>query len=170
MSFLLKKREFLNLVLRGPLMYFASYGGVGVRLAKAQSPENSLFTAEEESSLERISYLLFPYPDLGRDVYGKCVAVIVAAVSGRPDAIALVRAGLEKLDSLAGGSWIGLHEEEQISLLQEVEGDEFFSLVYLTSLNRIYTDKSVWNNIGYEGSSLEFGGYLNRGFNDINWL
>ena len=28
----------------------------------------------------------------------------------------------------------------------------------------------VWAHIGYEGSSFERGGYLQRGFDDIDWL
>jgi hypothetical protein len=28
----------------------------------------------------------------------------------------------------------------------------------------------VWAALGYEGSSYDKGGYINRGFNDLNWL
>jgi len=28
----------------------------------------------------------------------------------------------------------------------------------------------VWPIFGYEGASFEYGGYIDRGFNDINWL
>ncbi len=34
----------------------------------------------------------------------------------------------------------------------------------------LYDNKAVWPLFGYEGSSWEKGGYLNRGFNDIDWL
>jgi len=27
----------------------------------------------------------------------------------------------------------------------------------------------VWSKFGYEGSSWEQGGYINRGFNDVTW-
>ena len=33
-----------------------------------------------------------------------------------------------------------------------------------------YDNKAVWPLFGYEGSSWEKGGYLNRGFDDIDWL
>jgi hypothetical protein len=29
--------------------------------------------------------------------------------------------------------------------------------------------ETVWPKFGYEGSSWENGGYINRGFNDVNW-
>jgi hypothetical protein len=28
----------------------------------------------------------------------------------------------------------------------------------------------VWKVLGYEGPSAELGGYINRGFSDIDWL
>jgi hypothetical protein len=28
----------------------------------------------------------------------------------------------------------------------------------------------AWAHFGYEGSSFEKGGYINRGFQDLNWL
>jgi len=34
----------------------------------------------------------------------------------------------------------------------------------------LYTDRKVWSELGYEGPSFKFGGYLERGFNDIDWL
>ena len=30
--------------------------------------------------------------------------------------------------------------------------------------------KALWPKFGYEGSSFEHGGYLHRGFNDLDWL
>jgi hypothetical protein len=36
--------------------------------------------------------------------------------------------------------------------------------------HRLYNNKEVWPFFGYEGESFSKGGYINRGFNDINWL
>jgi hypothetical protein len=33
----------------------------------------------------------------------------------------------------------------------------------------LYNNPEVWPKFGYEGSSAEHGGYINRGFNDIDW-
>ena len=33
----------------------------------------------------------------------------------------------------------------------------------------IYGNKEIWKLFGYEGSSVEHGGYVKRGF-DINWI
>jgi hypothetical protein len=34
----------------------------------------------------------------------------------------------------------------------------------------IYNNPDVWKILGYEGASAHLGGYLKRGFDDINWL
>ena len=34
----------------------------------------------------------------------------------------------------------------------------------------LYNQPEIWPKFGYEGSSAEHGGYLARGFDDINWL
>jgi hypothetical protein len=34
----------------------------------------------------------------------------------------------------------------------------------------MYVQPEVWALLGYRGNALAQGGYLNRGFNDIDWL
>ena len=34
----------------------------------------------------------------------------------------------------------------------------------------LYNQEELWPKFGYEGSSAEHGGYIKRGFNDIDWL
>ena len=34
----------------------------------------------------------------------------------------------------------------------------------------LYNNPDVWPKFGYEGASADKGGYINRGFSDIDWL
>ena len=34
----------------------------------------------------------------------------------------------------------------------------------------LYSDPEVWELLGYEGPSFDKGGYLHRGFDDLDWL
>ena len=36
--------------------------------------------------------------------------------------------------------------------------------------HRTGDDPEVWSLLGYEGPSFEHGGYLRRGFDDLDWL
>ena len=46
----------------------------------------------------------------------------------------------------------------------------FFEHVRGTTTVTLYNDKEVWELLGYEGYSSDQGGYVNRGFNDLDWL
>ena len=39
-----------------------------------------------------------------------------------------------------------------------------------TTIEHLYRNREVWQLVGYEGSSVEYGGYIDRGFDDIDWL
>jgi hypothetical protein len=51
-----------------------------------------------------------------------------------------------------------------------MEKSDFFQMVYGETINGVYGNRAVWDMFGYEGSSVEKGGYLTRGFDDIAWL
>ena len=51
-----------------------------------------------------------------------------------------------------------------------MEDSAFFQQIRGGLVTGLYNQKSVWPIFGYEGSSFELGGYIDRGFNDINWL
>lgn len=46
----------------------------------------------------------------------------------------------------------------------------FFALLRGTAVPLLLNDHAVWARAGYEGESLTQGGYLYRGFADLDWL
>ncbi len=50
------------------------------------------------------------------------------------------------------------------------EGSQFFALVKATAVVELYDNPLVWKAFGYEGPSAHLWGYVNRGFNDLDWL
>jgi len=58
----------------------------------------------------------------------------------------------------------------RVVLLKEIEQSDFFQKVRGDLIVSLYNQKEVWPRFGYEGSSAEHGGYINRGFADIDWL
>jgi hypothetical protein len=61
-------------------------------------------------------------------------------------------------------------EVDRVALLQRIEATEFFAALRGDLIVSLYNNKEVWPKFGYEGSSAEHGGYINRGFADIDWL
>ncbi len=57
-----------------------------------------------------------------------------------------------------------------MALLKDIETGDFFQKVRGDLVSGLYNNPEVWKRFGYEGESYSEGGYLERGFNDIDWL
>ncbi len=78
--------------------------------------------------------------------------------------------GLGTLDLRAGGSFAELVPEAAEALLRELADAEFFRFVRGVAVVTLYNDHEVWDLLGYEGASFDQGGYVERGFDDLDWL
>jgi hypothetical protein len=61
-------------------------------------------------------------------------------------------------------------EGDRLALLKNIETSGFFQKVRGNLVTGIYNNKGVWPIFGYEGESASKGGYIDRGFNDLDWL
>ena len=61
-------------------------------------------------------------------------------------------------------------EADRVVLLQGIEQTDFFKKLRGDLVVSLYNQKELWPKFGYEGSSAEHGGYIKRGFADIDWL
>ncbi len=155
------RREALEKILKGSL----AAGSLGVMpTAKADGPG---FTDTERDLLEALAYTLFPHPSLERSHYAAVSIALQGALSADAGKLANAR---DTLARLAQDGFLAASQPVRESLLRSVEKTEFFGVAYGTTLNTLYSDKAVWAKFGYEGSAVEHGGYINRGFNNISWL
>ena len=106
---------------------------------------------------------LFPHEALEPEVY----ISVAEHISAQDNAV--IAAGLENLRGRMG-SWIDTPEEERLRILESLENSEFFATLRNLSVTRLYRQPAVWALLGYGGSAVEHGGYINRGFDDIAWL
>jgi hypothetical protein len=84
---------------------------------------------------------------------------------------AVARTIEEGVSALNGGRvFVELSADEQLEALKGVEGSDFFELVRSTAVVEVYSDERTWQLCGYEGHSFDKGGYINRGFDDLDWL
>ena len=88
---------------------------------------------------------------------------------------AMIEEGVAQLDSKAVGMKYGGYasipaEDERVMILKGIETTPFFQKIRGSLITGIYNNKELWPFFGYEGSSADKGGYINRGFNDIDWL
>jgi hypothetical protein len=112
---------------------------------------------------------LFPHDKLGDEYYWLVVQSIDKDMAGSPELATRIREGLAQLDQAAGGDFTGLGADKQVEMITNLEGTPFFSDMLNKTQVYLYNNKAVWPKFGYEGSSWEQGGYINRGFNDATW-
>ena len=115
---------------------------------------------------------------MGRDVFPHdfisdhhYVQPLLSLVDKQPD---LVARGLDELQQHArqahGAPFEQLDEAERVALLTNIETTPFFKAVRSSLMFGLYDNKALFPLFGYEGSSWEKGGYVNRGFDDLDWL
>ena len=125
---------------------------------------------EEMATLLQMARDIYPHDQVADQFY----AVAVKGYDA-DDKKAMVEAGIAELDAAAKAmghasySAIGW-EEDRVKVLQSLEKTTFFQTVRAGLVTGLYNQKEVWPIFGYEGESYSQGGYIARGFDDINWL
>jgi hypothetical protein len=113
---------------------------------------------------------LFPHDRLGDEYYAAVVDAVDKQAAGDPGVHKLVTDGVAQLDRARGIPWLQLSNGARNAVLKSMEGSEFFGTLRTATINNLYTNPLVYRYFGFEGSSVEYGGYINRGFDDIGWL
>ena len=132
--------------------------------------EPTTLDADTFATLVQMARDIYPHDHVGDEFY-------VIAVKGydTPEAGPGIEAGVAALDAAAAGKGHGSYlgagwERDRVDILRGMEDSPFFQQIRGGLVTGLYNQKAVWPLFGYEGSSFEFGGYIDRGFNDINWL
>jgi len=160
------RREALERMFKGSLAAGSLAAGSLNVMPSAQAADSS-FTDDERSMLEAVAYTLFPHASLDKSNYAAVVTALQGALTADAGKLENAR---ETLATLQQGGFLSASQSEREGQLRAVEKSDFFSVSYGTTLNTLYSDKAVWAKFGYGGSAVEHGGYLKRGFNNINWL
>ena len=135
------------------------------RTALAADPQQHV-----QQTLEKLAYHLFPHAGLPAGPYQEVANALAALASTDAKLAQELKLGIAELDAGSKTRWLERSEEQQLIAVQQIEGSPFFHLMRRATIEHLYRNKKVWKLIGYEGSSVEFGGYLDRGFDDIDWL
>ena len=148
----------------------ASVGGCAIAASVWSLAQQVGLSNQERQQLLAMARHLYPHSNLSDDVYAECLTSIYDSANDDPVLSELLRDGMDALDAAANGDWLVASPDDQIGALRNVEGGDFFQTVKNEARTALYELPAVWTLIGYEGSSVEYGGYINRGFDDIDWL
>jgi hypothetical protein len=131
--------------------------------------ELGTLSGHEGLTVLNMSRRLYPHAALGDMYYAGVVEQLDAAAKGDGGLAGLIKDGVGQLDAAKGVKWVELSEGYQLEVLESMEATPFFQKVRGTTVVALYNNPLVWRHFGYEGASFEFGGYLERGFDDMKW-
>lgn len=115
--------------------------------------------------LAGVAYDLLPFSELPPASYRKAAQQIMDLNN------ADVVAGLAKLREFSRSTaWRDLPEADRLTLLSSWQDSSFFSVLRANTVRALLRDPATFAIVGYGGPSIQLGGYLNRGFDDITWL
>lgn len=153
------RREMLGL-LTGCIMAGVSRDSIGADTKVRQS----------NHVLLRMARYFYPHDALSDQIYSDVLASLESALAKNSSLAESIDAGHESLDAAAGGDWLSADMELQITALRSIENTDFFQTVREAVRAELYYHPAVWELIGFGGSSVEYGGYIDRGFDQIDWL
>jgi len=140
----------------------AMLGSIGAYSATGELSE------QDNDALLRMARLLYPHQKLSDEVYETAFQISSTNIKD-PSTIEAFERGAEMLDVAAQGNWFASDRDAQIDALKSIEKSEFFVTVQEAVRTQLYQDPVVWELIGYPGPSAPLG-YIDRGFDDIDWL
>ena len=144
---------------------FASLGGRAGANETAALPLNG-----GGKVLPDIVYQLFPHARLSKEVYEQVAEQLNDRIIQSAELTDMLDNAMAVLSGNSHENWFALPESGKVEALEKIRHTPFFQFVLNETLGGVYRHPLTWELLGYEGSSLEFGGYINRGFNDIDWL
>jgi hypothetical protein len=130
---------------------------------------------DESRALLKFTRDLFPHDRLEDSFYAKAIAPLQDEAAKDAAIGKLLAGGIAQLNAScmasAGKPFADVADESlRVAAIRQIQGGVFFAKVYGGTMTPLYNQPELWPRFGYEGPSSALGGYVNRGFSDIDWL
>ncbi len=166
----LSRRELLKRGGAGALLVIS--GSAVISPEHAWGLETSALKPETMATLIQMARDIYPHDQIPDKYYAIAVKAHDVQAGKDPAHKELIEKGIADLDGKSGeGGYTGLGwEDQRVAVLRGMEDTPFFQTVRGGLVVGLYNQKEVWPIFGYEGESFSKGGYIARGFDDIEWL
>jgi hypothetical protein len=147
----------------------------GLTISDAWADEATTLTPATMKTLVKMARDIYPHDFLADSYYITAVKPWDGKAAKDPAIKSLISDGVIRLDQEANDRHKVAYaqvpwEADRVALLQRIEETAFFQKIRGDLVVSLYNQKELWPKFGYEGSSAEHGGYIKRGFADIDWL
>ncbi|MDQ0454872.1 twin-arginine translocation signal domain-containing protein [Rhizobium paknamense] len=138
----------------------------------AWAVEAQALKPETMATLIKLARDIYPHDRLADRFYAIAVKGQDQLAQKDPKHKTLVEEGVADLNKRAGpGGYTAIGwEKDRVAILHDIEKSAFFQAVRGDLVVSLYNQKEIWPIFGYEGESYSKGGYIHRGFNDLEWL
>lgn len=156
----------------GALMALVVSGGAVLSADRAWGMETSALTPQTMATLIQLARDIYPHDQVADKYYAIAMKAHEVEAAKSEAHKVLIEEGVADLDKRAGaGGYRGVGwESDRVAILRTIETTPFFQAVRGGLVVGLYNQHALWPIFGYEGESFSKGGYLHRGFNDIDWL
>src|SRR6202045_2383811 len=153
----------------------AAASSTGIGIEDAWADDATTLAPATLKTLVKVARDIYPHDFLVDSYYITAIKPWDTKAAKDPAVKTLLEDGVRRLDQDAQDrhkvAYVQVPwEADRVALLQGIEQTDFFKKVRSDLVVSLYNQEELWPKFGYEGSSAEHGGYINRGFNDIDWL
>lgn len=164
-----------RVLLRGTAAIPALAAGLSIDPGAVWAADAQALKPATMVTLAKMARDIFPHDQLADVYYIRAVSGYDAAAAKDPATRKLLEEGVAALDAAAHKAHqvpyvqVGW-EQQRVVLLEAISGTPFFKKVRGDLVVTLYNQHDLWMKFGYEGASADKGGYIHRGFDDIDWL
>jgi hypothetical protein len=171
MNHKISRRQFAQYLGRGTIVFGAISGlGISSFRAFADSAVSGAFEKTITETLVQYAYFILPVLEPTHSRYRAVADKITGQAGQVPELASLLESGIAALNAADKVEWLGLPTQEKATIVNGLAGTPFFGYLRWIASEIVMRDPALWETLGYQGSSIEHGGYLYRGFDDIDWL
>ncbi len=124
----------------------------------------------ELATLAQYAYFIVPLLEPSHIRYRQLAQKVADMTRQVPALTAMKNSGIAALSATEKGPWSKQSSVDRQDTVKLLAGTPFFNFLHWSAAEIVLREPKLWEQLGYEGSSIEHGGYLNRGFDDIDWL
>ncbi len=153
----------------------ATAAGELLHASAAWAADAKALTPATMITLVKMARDIYPHDHIADSFYIRAATPWDTKAAGDAAFKAMLEGGVARLDSDAhdsfGSAYVAVPwEADRVTLLRGIEHTPFFNKCRSDLVVSLYNQPEIWPKFGYEGSSAEKGGYIHRGFDDIDWL
>jgi len=139
-------------------------------LAMAGKPQPQQLSPLEINQLVVYGHTLLPILPESHSRYRQVAGKLANIAAQDPNMAAFIHDGITAAGFPQGNLRDDMSRDQRVRLVGMQENTPFFGFLRWTTTEIVMREPALWERLGYEGSAIEHGGYLHRGFDDIDWL